>query len=154
MRNGPAARSFGGCRGGSVSASPQRAVLAEPTQATAKRTVEGLFPIFRQALNGVSMGKVITRLTRECGIEHPIPLQTFSKIRACLQNGFGADLELIVVKTRREKGAYSLKSVTDEQQRPDRHQPEDAPKSILKTRPGMIFVTKRFWQCLILQRNR
>ena len=50
MRNGPAARSFGGYQGGSVSASPQRAVLAEPTQAAAKRTVEGLFPIFRQAL--------------------------------------------------------------------------------------------------------
>ena len=42
-------------------------------------------------------------------------------IRACLQNGFGEDLELIVVKTRREEGAYSLKSVTDEQQRLSRN---------------------------------
>ena len=125
MRNGPAARSFGGCRGGSVSAFPQRAVLAEPTQATVKRTVEGLFPIFRQALNGVSMGKVIARLTRECGIEHPIPLQTFSKIRACLQNGFGADLEMVVIETRSEKGAYSRKSVTAEQRSINDNQPKD-----------------------------
>ena len=55
---------------------------------------------------------------------------------AFLQNGFGVDLELFAVRTRREEGAYSLKSVTDEQQRPDRNQPEDAPKSILKTRPS------------------
>ena len=49
--------------------------------------------------------------------------------RACLQNGFGGDLELIVVKTRREEGAYSLKSVTDEQRRLNRNQPKDAPNA-------------------------
>ena len=37
-RWGPAVRRFGGGRGGEVGASPQRAVSAEPTTATAKRT--------------------------------------------------------------------------------------------------------------------
>jgi len=55
--------------------------------------------------------------------------------------------------TESNQGELSFESV-NEQQRPDRNRPEGAPKSILKTRPGMIFVTKRFWQCLILQRNR
>ena len=50
MRMGPAAGSFGGWQGGSVSASPQRAVRTEPTQPTGERTAEGLVPIFRQAL--------------------------------------------------------------------------------------------------------
>jgi len=35
---GPAARDFGGGQGGEVGASPQRAVTAEPTQATGKRS--------------------------------------------------------------------------------------------------------------------
>jgi len=55
--------------------------------------------------------------------------QLWECARACLQNGFGEDLDLIVVKTRREEGAYSLKSVTDEQQRLNRNQPKDAPNA-------------------------
>src|SRR5882762_5305976 len=35
---GPAARDFGGGQGGEVGASPQRAVTAEPTQVTGKRS--------------------------------------------------------------------------------------------------------------------
>jgi hypothetical protein len=49
--------------------------------------------------------------------------------RASLQNGFGGDLKLIVAKTRREGGAYSLKSVTAEQQRLNRNQAKDAPNA-------------------------
>src|SRR5882672_8868399 len=47
---GPAARDFGGGQGGEVGASPQRAVTAEPTQATGKRSAAGPHPIFKQAL--------------------------------------------------------------------------------------------------------
>jgi len=57
------------------------------------------------------------------------PSQDLRSTGAYLQNGFGGDLELIVVKTRREEGAYSLKSVTDEQQRLNRNQPKDAPNA-------------------------
>ena len=50
MRNCPSDGIFGGCRGGSSSASPQRAVLAEPTKTDAKRPEEIRFLIFRQTL--------------------------------------------------------------------------------------------------------
>jgi hypothetical protein len=48
--------------------------------------------------------------------------------RACLQNGFGAVLEVIADETRREEGAYSLKSVTDEQRRLSGDRPKNGPK--------------------------
>jgi len=50
MRNWAAAGDFGVWRGGSVGASPQRAVTDEPTRPGAKSIAEGRFPIFRHAL--------------------------------------------------------------------------------------------------------
>jgi hypothetical protein len=49
MRNWASEGIFGGCRGGSASASPQRAVLGEPTKTDAKRRNEAHLRIFRQA---------------------------------------------------------------------------------------------------------
>jgi hypothetical protein len=52
-----------------------------------------------------------------------------SKIpRACLQNNFMPDFDLILAETRREEGAYWAKSVTDEQQRLNENRPKDGMK--------------------------
>jgi len=50
IESGPAAVDFGGGQGGEACASPQRAAMAEPTPANAKRRAEGPLSILRQAL--------------------------------------------------------------------------------------------------------
>jgi len=47
IESGPAAVDFGGGQGGEACASPQRAAMAEPTLANAKRRAEGPLSIFR-----------------------------------------------------------------------------------------------------------
>ena len=46
---------------------------------------------------------------------------------ACFQNGFGLNLEMFGLPTRREEGAYSRESVTDEQRSREVKQPEGRP---------------------------
>ena len=47
--------------------------------------------------------------------------------RAFFQNGFGLNLEMFDLPTRREEGAYSRESVTDEQRSREVKQPEGRP---------------------------
>jgi RHS repeat-associated protein len=54
--------------------------------------------------------------------------------RACFPSGFASDLELAGAETRREEGAYSLKSVTDKQRSIGPSQPKDDGECTWKTR--------------------
>jgi hypothetical protein len=50
--------------------------------------------------------------------------------RACLQNGFGLNLQMFIAETRREEGAYPLESVTDEQRSISGKQLKDEPNAL------------------------
>jgi hypothetical protein len=55
---------------------------------------------------------------------------------AYFQGGFASDLETVWAEARREEGAYSRESVTDEQRSLSPNRPKDDGKCTLKTRPN------------------
>ena len=64
---------------------------------------------------------------RECsGTCHSLP----DSFRECFQSGFGLNWEMFAVPTRREEGAYSEESVTDEQRSRDGKQPKGRPNAL------------------------
>src|SRR5438132_5725852 len=69
MLLGLAARDFGCGQGGESGASPQRAATGESTQAADKRSAEGPYNIFRQALKQITSRKLnpISRIVRQFG---------------------------------------------------------------------------------------
>src|SRR6185436_13491693 len=113
-----------------VSASPPKITNAflecSNVSATSMKALASVWPSFGRILNACAAMWGSNRLWEK---EANSGSNSARSARACLQNGFGGNLELFVVKTRRVEGAYWLKSVTDEQQRLNRNQLKDAPNA-------------------------